>query len=113
MWYTTIVMALARLSCNDAVFAEECGRFEKHMHNQMDEEGKFIDEAKRTNGFGYCCRNLTAAAVGCEIAHHAGRDYWNTDFGGRSMSRAVIWLQKYFANPYREIHPGPPLFWLD
>jgi len=101
MWYTSLVMALARLLGHDDEFAEDCGRFENHMRRQLDEEGKFIDEAKRTNGFGYCCYNLSAAATACEIAHFAGRDYWNTDFDGRSMSKAVIWLRQYFANPYK------------
>lgn len=102
IWYTSLTMALARLSGDNAGFADDCSYFGGMMAKQLREDGAFADETTRTNAFGYCCYNLTAAALVCELAHFGGVDLWHASYGeGRSMRAAVGFLVPYLTNPYK------------
>ena len=102
IWYAALTMALARLLEDEEGFVSDCEYFAEMMDKQLTEEGAFRDETTRTNAFTYCCFNLSGAASICEIAHFAGVDLWNRDFGGgKSMSATIRWIAPFFVSPYK------------
>ena len=101
MWYTALTMAISRFLGDGAGFSDDCAYFGEMMARQLSEEGAFLDELTRTNSLGYCCYNLNAAALICELAHFGGIDLWNASYGeGRSMRAAAAFLIPYLRNPY-------------
>lgn len=102
IWYTSLTMAMARLINDEEGFASDCEYFAELTAKQLTDEGAYRDETTRTNSFTYCCFSITAAAAICEIAHFAGVDLWNRDFGeGKSMSAAIRWIAPFFVSPYK------------
>ncbi len=100
MWYTAISMAFARLLGDTACVASDAEYFGTMMSRQLNADGSFADELKRTNSFGYCAFNLTGAATVAELARGAGIDLWRAEFAeGRGLRRAVEWMAPYVLRP--------------
>ena len=100
-WYIALTIAMARFLGDEEDFAADCAFFCTLTEKQLSPNGAFTDETTRTNAFTYCCFNIIGAALICEMAHCAGVDLWNRDFGGgKSMSAVIRWIAPYFTNPY-------------
>ena len=77
------------------------------LPGQMDQDGSFPKELKRTKPYGYSLFNLDAMAMVCQIASTPTDDLWTyaTD-DGRSMQKAVRWMFPYIKD--KTSWPFPP-----
>ncbi|MGI6279827.1 MAG: alginate lyase family protein [Acutalibacteraceae bacterium] len=109
-WWNTQVAAYCAFT-GDEMLLNEC--FEKYktdiLVNQVDSEGKFIDEITRTRSYTYSIYNMTACAIICEIAYHKGIDLWGFEASnGNSLKKCIEFFKPFYDNPflweYRQIN---------
>lgn len=101
-WWNTQTATYAAFVGRESVLFECFERF-KHviLPSQMDTDGSFTDEIKRTRSFSYCLFNLEAGALVCEIAHRRGIDLWNySTADGKGMRAGIMFMLPYVENPF-------------
>jgi len=101
-WWNTQVASFTAF-CGNEKLLDEC--FENYKNNiivnQLDSEGKFIDEITRTRSYTYTIMNTEACAIICEIAYHRGIDLWNYEAeNGNSLKKCVEFFKPYYDNPF-------------
>lgn len=101
-WWNTQVASYSAF-CGNEELLNEC--FEKYKNdiivNQLDSEGKFIDEITRTRSYTYTIMNTEACTIICEIAFHKGIDLWNYEAeNGNSLKKAIEFFKPYYDNPF-------------
>ncbi|UVQ48940.1 alginate lyase family protein [Parabacteroides faecis] len=66
------------------------------LPNQMDTDGSFPLELKRTKPYGYSLFNLDAMATVCHILSDENHNLWQyTTEDGRNMQKGVAWMFPY------------------
>lgn len=111
-WWNTQVATFCAF-CGNEELLNEC--FENYKNNiivnQLDSEGKFIDEITRTRSYTYTIMNTEACVIICEIAFHMGIDLWNYEAeNGNSLKKSVEFFKPFYNNPfiweYEQINDG-------
>ena len=101
-WWNTQAAFYAAFTGNETLL-EEC--FDKFRNdiivNQLDSNGRFTDEIKRTRSYTYTMMNTDACALICEIARNRGVDLWNyTAENGNSLKKAIEFFKPFYENPF-------------
>lgn len=99
-WWNSQTAAFCAFTGNDGLLYE-C--FEKYKNdilvNQVDENGIFTDEIKRTRSYSYTLFNMTACAVICEIAYHRGIDLWSYETpDGKGIKKCIEFFLPFYEN---------------
>jgi hypothetical protein len=99
------VSCFAKFTKNDTLLTRCRQEFEQILEAQMDANGSFPRELKRTKPYGYSLFNLDAFATLCQLLSTPQRNYWNYQTtGGKSIQKGIAFLypfvQDKFAWPY-------------
>lgn len=84
------------------------------LPNQMDPDGSFPKELKRTKPYGYAIFNLDAMTMIAQILSTPDNDLWNyqtTD--GKSIRKGIEFLYPYLADKSRWPYPKDVMYWDD
>lgn len=94
------VASFAKLTENQALFDYCKTRFKTVLlPNQLEKDGSFPLELKRTKPYGYSIFNLDAMATLCQILTDSKDDLWDFKLDdGRSMKKAIEFLYPYIEN---------------
>lgn len=104
-WYIALVLSIAAFTDNTSVMDEYFELYKSVVIvKQLNEDGAFPSELKRTKSFSYSIFNLNAAAIICEIAYRHNVDLWNFEMYNKSMRSAVNYHIPYMMNPYKWEH---------
>lgn len=115
-WWNTQVASFSAFIENEELMHECFERFKSHIiPNQMDVDGSFIDEIKRTNSYSYNHYNLEASTIICEIAYNKGVDLWNFKTSdNKGMECGIKFMLPYLENPFLWNHQQiSGVFWGD
>lgn len=111
--WTLQVAAFADL-IHDNKMKEFCTNFYKNtlLPNQMDKDGSFPLELKRTKPYGYSLFNLDAMASICQILSTKEDNLFTyTAKNGRNLSLGLQFLGPYVANKKLWPYPKDVMFW--
>lgn len=99
-WWNTQVATYCAFTGNEELL-KECFRKYKTdiLVNQVDTEGKFVDEITRTLSYTYTIYNTEACALLCEIAYYKGIDLWNyTAENSNSLKNCINFFKPFYKN---------------
>jgi Alginate lyase len=99
------VSCFAKFTKNDTLLTRCRQEFEQILEAQIDANGSFPRELKRTKPYGYSLFNLDAFATLCQLLSTPQRNYWNYQTtGGKSIQKGIAFLYPFvhdkFAWPY-------------
>jgi len=102
------VAAFAKLTGKHDVLAYAADRFRAVIvPGQIDPDGSFPLELRRTKPYGYSLFNLEALATVCQILSEAGGNLWSfTTPDGRGIRKALDYMFPYIRN--KASWPKPP-----
>jgi hypothetical protein len=102
------VAAFAKLTGKRDVLAYAADRFRTIIvPGQIDPDGSFPLELRRTKPYGYCLFNLEALATLCQIFSETGDNLWSfATPDGRGIRKTLDYMFPYIRN--KEIWPKPP-----
>lgn len=107
------VAVFAQLVGNDSLLDNCRQRFKTFLlPGQLDKDGRFPLETKRTKPYGYSLFNLDAMATICHILSSSSGDLWDFMLAdGRSMRSAVDYMYTYVVR--KKDWPFPPdvMYW--
>jgi hypothetical protein len=105
------VAAFARLTGNRALLDTCEHRFKTILlPNQMDENGAFPLELRRTKPYGYSLFNVDAMATICHIL--ADRQLWTFSLpDGRSMEKGIAFMYPFVQDKNRWTYPKDVMYW--
>jgi len=94
------VASFAKLTENQALIDYCKNRFKTVLlPNQLEKDGSFPLELKRTKPYGYSIFNLDAMATLCQILSDSKDNLWSFKLDdGRSMKKAIEFLYPYIEN---------------
>ncbi len=78
------------------------------LPSQMDENGSFPLELKRTKPYGYSIFNLDAMTAICQIL---GEDLWHFKTDSRSIHKGIEYLYPYIKNKSKWPLPPDVMYW--
>ncbi|HWI93081.1 MAG TPA: alginate lyase family protein [Flavisolibacter sp.] len=82
------------------------------LPNQMDVNGSFPRELKRTKPFGYSIFNLDAMTTLCQILSTKENDLWNYQTkDGRSIKKGIEFLYPYLVDKNKWPYPHDVMYW--
>ncbi len=107
------VASFAKLTENQALIDYCKARFKTVLlPNQLEKDGSFPLELKRTKPYGYSIFNLDAMATLCQILTDSKDDLWNFKLDdGRSMKKAIEFLYPYIENKSLWTYPKDVMYW--
>jgi hypothetical protein len=105
-WYAAQVAAFAALTGREAEMELARQRFKALLPAQMNEDGGFIDELKRTKPYIYELFHLEGYAVLAELASSPTDDLWTYTENGRSLKRGWEFMLPYLED--KATWPYPP-----
>lgn len=107
------VASFAKLTKNQALIDYCKTRFKTVLlPNQLEKDGSFPLELKRTKPYGYSIFNLDAMATLCQILTDSKDDLWNFELDdGRSMKKAIEFLYPYIENKSLWTSPKDVMYW--
>jgi len=107
------VASFAKLTENQALIDYCKVRFKTVLlPNQLEKDGSFPLELKRTKPYGYSIFNLDAMATLCQILTNSKDDLWNFKLDdGRSMKKAIEFLYPYIENKSLWTYPKDVMYW--
>lgn len=107
------VASFAKLTENQALIDYCKARFKTVLlPNQLEKDGSFPLELKRTKPYGYSIFNLDAMATLCQILTNSKDDLWNFKLDdGRSMKKAIEFLYPYIENKSLWTYPKDVMYW--
>ncbi|MDP4699578.1 MAG: alginate lyase family protein [Saprospiraceae bacterium] len=105
------VAAFARLTGNKALLDTCENRFKTILlPNQMDENGAFPLELRRTKPYGYALFNADAMATICHIL--ADRSLWTFSLpDGRNMEKGISFMYPFVADKNKWTYPKDVMYW--
>lgn len=105
------VAAFARLTGNKALLDICENRFKTILlPNQMDENGAFPLELRRTKPYGYALFNTDAMATICHIL--ADRSLWTFSLpDGRNMEKGISFMYPFVADKNKWTYPKDVMYW--
>ncbi|HUE83163.1 MAG TPA: alginate lyase family protein [Pyrinomonadaceae bacterium] len=97
------VAQFARLTGNKDLLAYSRTRFKSVLvPNQMDTDGSFLQEMRRTKPYGYALFNLEAIATVCHILSTPEDNLWKFELpDGRGMRKAMEFMTPYIIDKQR------------
>ncbi len=107
------VASFAKLTENQALIDYCKARFKTVLlPNQLEKDGSFPLELKRTKPYGYSIFNLDAMATLCQILTDSKDDLWNFRLeDGRTMKKAIEFLYPYIENKSLWTYPKDVMYW--
>lgn len=105
------VAAFAKLTGNKALLDTCENRFKTILlPNQMDENGAFPLELRRTKPYGYALFNADAMATICHIL--ADRSLWTFSLpDGRNMEKGISFMYPFVADKNKWTYPKDVMYW--
>jgi hypothetical protein len=102
------VAAFARLTGNPELFEYCRGRFKNVIvPSQIEKDGSFPQELRRTKPYGYSLFNLEALATVAEILSTPDDNLWNFETAdGRGVRQAIEFMYPFIKN--KKLFPKPP-----
>ncbi|AFK02440.1 hypothetical protein Emtol_1291 [Emticicia oligotrophica DSM 17448] len=107
------VASFAKLTENQALIDYCKTRFKTVLlPNQLEKDGSFPLELKRTKPYGYSIFNLDAMTTLCQILTDSKDDLWDFKLDdGRSMKKAIAFLYPYIENKSLWTYPKDVMYW--
>lgn len=105
-WYAAQVAAFAALTGRETEMELARQRFKALLPAQMNEEGGFIDELKRTKPYIYELFHLEGYAILAEIASSPTDNLWAYTENGRSLKKGWDFMLPYLED--KASWPYPP-----
>ena len=106
------VACFAKFTNNDTLLARCRQEFEKILEAQMDPNGSFPRELKRTKPYGYSLFNLDAFATLCQLLSTPQRNYWNFQTtGGKSIQKGIAFLYPFVQDKSAWPYPRDVMYW--
>jgi hypothetical protein len=81
------------------------------LPNQMDEQGGFPRELRRTKPYGYSIFNLDAMGMVCHILSDDDHDLWNYTINGKSMKRGIDFLYPFIEDKSLWTYKQDVMYW--
>lgn len=81
------------------------------LPNQMDEQGGFPRELRRTKPYGYSIFNLDAMVMVCHILSDAKHDLWNYTIDGKSIKRGIEFLYPFVKDKSSWKYKEDVMYW--
>jgi Alginate lyase len=82
------------------------------LPNQMDTDGSFPQELRRTKPYGYSLFNLDAMATICQVLSTAKDNLWNYETtGGKSIKKGIEFLYPYVADKSKWPFQKDVMYW--
>ena len=109
------VAVFAKLT-NNQILLEECkSKFKNILFpNQMDANGSFPLEMKRTKPYGYSLFNLDAMTTICQVLSTKADNLWSyTLQDGRNIQQAIAFMYPFVANKSAWTYPKDVMYWND
>jgi hypothetical protein len=107
------VACFARFTGNEKLMRFCSDRYKNVLlPNQMDVNGSFPKELRRTKPFGYSIFNLDAMTTLCQILSTKENDLWHyqtTD--GRSIKKGIEFLYPYLVDKNKWPYPHDVMYW--
>lgn len=107
------VASFAKLTENQSLIDYCKNRFKTVLlPNQLEKDGSFPLELKRTKPYGYSIFNLDAMTTLCQILSDSKDDLWNFRLeDGRTMKKAIEFLYPYIENKSLWTSPKDVMYW--
>lgn len=107
------VAVFAKLTGNQALIEECKNRFKTILlPNQMEPDGSFPLELRRTKPYGYSLFNLDAMASICHILSDEQENLWEFTLpDGRKLRKAIEFMYPFVANKSSWTYPKDVMYW--
>ncbi len=107
------VASFAKLTENQSLIDYCKNRFKTVLlPNQLEKDGSFPLELKRTKPYGYSIFNLDAMATLCQILSDSKDDLWSFKLDdGRTMKKAIEFLYPFIENKNLWTSPKDVMYW--
>ena len=109
------VAVFAKLTGNQQIVGDCKKRFKTILlPKQMDKDGSFPLELKRTKPYGYSLFNLDAMTTICHVLSSKQEDLWGFKLeDGRTMKNAIDYLYPFVKNKKSWTYPPDVMYWSD
>jgi hypothetical protein len=109
------VSVFAKLTGNQQLWDDCKVRFKTILlPNQMDKDGSFPLELKRTKPYGYSLFNLDAMTTICHVLSSNQDDLWEFKLeDGRTIKNAIEFLYPFVENKKNWTYPPDVMYWND
>lgn len=107
------VAVFAKLTGNQALIEDCKNRFKTILlPNQMEPDGSFPLELRRTKPYGYALFNLDAMASICHILSDEQENLWEFTLpDGRKLHKAIEFMYPFVANKSNWTYPKDVMYW--
>jgi hypothetical protein len=107
------VAAFAKLTSNQALIEDCKNRFKTILlPNQMEPDGSFPLELRRTKPYGYSLFNLDAMASICHILSDERENLWEFTLpDGRKLRKGIEFMYPFVANKSSWTYPKDVMYW--
>jgi Alginate lyase len=107
------VAVFAKLTNNKTLIDYCKNRFKTVLlPNQMEKDGSFGLELKRTKPYGYALFNLDAMTTVCHVLSDEKENLWNYQLtDGRTMRHAIDFMYPFVANKSLWVYPKDVMYW--
>ena len=107
------VAVFAKLTGNQAIIDDCKNRFKTILlPSQMEVNGSFPLELKRTKPYGYSLFNLDAIATICQLLSDKTESLWDfTLQDGRTVTKAIEFMYPFVANKESWTYPKDIMYW--
>jgi hypothetical protein len=109
------VAVFAKLTNNQTLLEDCKNRFKNILFpNQMDANGSFPLEMKRTKPYGYSLFNLDAMTTICQVLSTKADNLWSyTLQDGRNIQQAIVFMYPFVENKSAWTNPKDVMYWND
>ncbi len=107
------VAVFAKLVNNDSLASDCSNRFKNILlPNQMEKDGSFPLEIKRSKPFGYSLFNLDAMATICQTLSHSGDNLWDFALSdGQSMKKGIDFMFPFVSEKNKWPFTQDVMYW--
>jgi hypothetical protein len=107
------VSVFARFTGNKELLAFCSDRYKNVLlPKQMNTDGSFPQELRRTKPFGYSIFNLDAMTTICQVLSTSTDNLWNYETtDGKSIKRGIAFLHPYLADKNKWTWPKDVMYW--
>ncbi|MBN9298182.1 MAG: alginate lyase family protein [Filimonas sp.] len=105
--------AFAKFTKNDTLLAFCRDRYKNVLlPNQMEQDGSFPLELKRTKPFGYALFNLDAMSTTCQVLSDKKDNLWNYKTNdGRYMEKGIAFMHPFIADKNKWPYAKDVMYW--
>jgi hypothetical protein len=106
------VACFARFTGNKQLMEFCSDRFKNVLlPKQMDNDGSFPQELRRTKPYGYSIFNLDAMSAICQVLSTKTNDLWNYAVDGKSIAKGIGFLYPYLADKSKWPFKKDVMYW--